>query len=403
MIIHVDRARDFVSMLSVPRDLYVDIPGFGKGRVNAAYYRGGPALTIGTLKQTLGLDITKYMGVGFEAFPGIIDSLGGVYVDVDRKYTDTPHWEMDLAPGYQLLDGANTLLYSRYRFDDSSDVGRMARQQRILQGIRDQALGWDLTFSLPGIVGDLLDSATTNLSSGELVELARWIIELDGSRIKQTIIKGPGRMIDGNAVIVVDQPTLAATVADVLTPPEEDPSQASEDGPGGPILAATGSEALRLALAAPGPTGSQFGSTPAALPDAGMWRSAQKSVPFPLQAPAFIPEGFAYAYRAPEEGGTYGIRAGDETKPCIRMAYRYRDTDLYLGVSATTWTDAPLARDGRRIESNGVIYTLVGTSGSVDHIWWEKDGVLYFISNTLMGTVTWQDLLNMAESMTPVS
>ena len=84
------------------------------------------------------------------------------------------------------------------------------------------------------------------------------------------------------------------------------------------------------------------------------------------------------------------------------MVYRYLDSDLYLGITATTWTEAPIASGGSEVESNGVTYTLVGTSGKIDHIWWKTDGVLYFLSNTLMYTVAEQDLLRMAESMGPV-
>jgi hypothetical protein len=84
------------------------------------------------------------------------------------------------------------------------------------------------------------------------------------------------------------------------------------------------------------------------------------------------------------------------------MLYRYRSSDLYVGITATTWTDAPVAGRGDEVESNGVVYTVVGTSGKVDHIWWKSDGVLYFISNTLMHTVERDELLRMAQSMTPV-
>ena len=105
----------------------------------------------------------------------------------------------------------------------------------------------------------------------------------------------------------------------------------------------------------------------------------------------------------PEGEGSYGIKVGDGTKPAVRMVYQYLKTDLCLGVTATTWTDAPIASDGVEHQHNGVTYTVVGTSGNVDHIWWEKGGVLYFISNTLMYTVSEQDLLKIAESMGPVT
>jgi hypothetical protein len=103
------------------------------------------------------------------------------------------------------------------------------------------------------------------------------------------------------------------------------------------------------------------------------------------------------------ERGTYDIVAGDASKPALRMIYRYEPggtkSDLYLGITETTWTSAPIAGKGEEVTSDGVTYTIVGTSENVDHIWWKSDGVLYFISNTLTYTVSKADLLEMAESM----
>ena len=444
MILHIDPKLDYLSILSVTRDLYLDIPGYGMDRVNAAYYRGGPALTIATLKQAFGVDVTKYLGVGFVSFPGLIDSLGGVYIDVDRRYTDTPYWKIDLSPGYQLLDGANALLFSRYRFDENADFGRMYRQQRILAGLRDQAQGWDKTLKLPGIVNTVMDSAATNLTADEMLKLAYWLVRLDGTRIRQTIIKGPGKLIDGKAVVVVDRATLTQAVTEFLTPPPSDtadgpsagasagaaaagpaaqtaagptasgtaPSEARQSGtgPGATFLEVVAAgDALRLALAAPRTAASPAATTTAtgisapAILDAAVWRAAQNTVPFALEAPTYLPDGFAYAGKTPDGDGTYAISVGSETRPAVRMAYRYHSGDLYLGISATTWAGAPLAGDGMPVQSNGVVYTVVGTLGKPDHVWWKKNGVLYWVSNTLMYTLGDQDLLTIAETMQPVT
>jgi LCP family protein required for cell wall assembly len=393
MLLHVDRRQDFLSILSITRDLWVNIPGYGQDRINAAYYRGGPALTIATLKQTLGVDLTKYVGVGFEEFPGLVDSLGGVYVDVDRKYTDTPWWKFDLAPGYQLLDGDTALLFSRYRFDENADFGRMARQQRMLAGLRDQARGWNKTLKLPGMVNTIMDNAITDLSPNDMLKLAYWLVKLDGTRIKQIIVRGPGKTIGGKAVVVVDQATLAQAVTDFFTPPPPDVSgQASSVAPParGRVLVAAAAPALAASLAA------------APILDAAAWQTAQQGVPFALQAPTSVPKGFAFGTKTPEETGTYGIKVGNGTQPAVRVTYRYLKTDLYLGFSATTWTAAPLASDGMAVESNGIVYTVSGTLGNPDHVWWKENGVLYWVSNTLMYTLSDQELLAIAEGMRPV-
>jgi polyisoprenyl-teichoic acid--peptidoglycan teichoic acid transferase len=407
MLLHIDTQQDFLSIMSIHRDLWVDIPGYGQDRINAAYYHGGPAETIATIKSSFGIDVNKYVGVGFGSFPGIIDRLGGVYVDVDRKYTDTPTWKFDLAAGYQLLDGADAMLYLRYRFDETGNYGRMLRQQRVLAGLRDQMRGWDKMLRLPGIVDTIMESATTNLSPDEMLKLAYWLAKLDGERIKQVFVIGPIEQIDGKSVAVLDKAALAAFVADFLTPPSAEPSQTAAPTPGASrpdgavtgatLLAAAGDDAVRLALATSTTT-----LLSGSIIDLEKWQTAQAGIPFTLEAPTFLPDGFKYAGKVPEDAGTYGLRVGDGTQPAVRVLYRYKSTSLYLGVSATTWTEAPLAAAGTVVQDNDITYTAAGTLGKTDHVWWIKDGVLYWVSNTLTYTLSEQELLQIAESMRPV-
>jgi LCP family protein required for cell wall assembly len=396
MILHVDPKLDFACLLSVPRDLYVDIPGHGKGRVNQAYILGGPQLTIQTVKEVLGLDIDKYVEVDFDAFGKTIDSLGGVYVDVDRRYQSTESYPIDLNPGYQLLNGANALAFARYRFDQNADSGRMTRQQRVLAAVREQAIGWDLPVKLPGTVGSVLDATATNLSANEILELALWLVKLDGERTRQIVITAPTQKIEGKAVLVADAETLKKAVTDLLTAPP-----AESAGGTGTSESPTTATSTATATTAKGSEPSTATSA-SAVTEREMWKTAQKTVPFALGAPAFLPAGFAYAAKMPAADGTYQIDPGGDSKPAVRVLYRYGSKDLYLGITATTWTDAPAAGKGREVVANGVTYTVVGTSGKVDHIWWKTDGVLYFISNTLTYDVSRADLLKMAESTAPV-
>lgn len=416
MLMHVDTRQNFMSLMSVHRDLWVDIPGHGLDRINAAYYLGGPAKTIATVKSTFGIDVTKYVGVGFESFPSIIDRLGGVYVDLDRIYTETPLWNFDLSPGYQLLDGASALAYSRYRFDETGNYGRMLRQQRVLAGLRDQVRGWGKTLKLPGIVDTIMESAATNVTSDQMLKLAYWLTKLDGQRMKQVFVIGPIEQIDGKSVAVVDQATLAGFVEAYLTPPASGSGQAAHDElpavepsdppTRAPLLAAAGDDAVRLALAS---TTTVLPATTAvpveqgSILDLAQWQAAQTGIPFPLEAPTILPEGFKYAGKAPAATGAYDLKTGDGTQAAVRVLYRYGGTSLYLGFSATTWTEAPLAADGKRVESNGVTFTVTGTLGKPDHVWWVANGVLYWVSNTLTYTLSSQELLQIAESMRPVS
>jgi LCP family protein required for cell wall assembly len=162
MLVHADPGQDYLSILSLPRDLRVEIPGYGIRKLNAAYALGGAKLTVATVEQLTNVDITEYVEVDFRAFGDITDSLGGVYADVDRRYyNDDPQWELiKLSPGYQLLNGGQALDYVRFRHDLNYDFGRMDRQQRFLTALREQAMGWNLPLKLPGLVRALFGNLT---------------------------------------------------------------------------------------------------------------------------------------------------------------------------------------------------------------------------------------------------
>ena len=144
MLVRMDPQRDFISMLSFPRDLYVPIAdGYGTDKINAAYSHGAD-VTIKTVEQLTGQPVNAYMIVDFTGFANLVDAVGGVYLDVDRRYYNknigtaaTNYSNIDLQPGYQKLDGANALAYVRYRHTDST-YSRDARQQLFLSELKRQ-------------------------------------------------------------------------------------------------------------------------------------------------------------------------------------------------------------------------------------------------------------------------
>jgi LCP family protein required for cell wall assembly len=161
MLVHVDPANGFISVLSLPRDLRVEVPGHGFQKINAAYAFGGAALAIETVQNVTGVDVDHYLEIDFNAFKDVTDSMGGVYVDVDRSYYyDGADYEnIDVTSGYQPLSGDAALDYVRFRHDQNNDFGRLERQQRYLRAIREQAMGWDLTVKMPSLVKSLACSA----------------------------------------------------------------------------------------------------------------------------------------------------------------------------------------------------------------------------------------------------
>ncbi len=148
MLVRIDPRTHLISLLSLPRDLWVNIPGFGMDKINAAYSDGGPKLALETVKQVTGLHVNYLIGVNFHSFTSLVNTLGGVYIPVDEAYVHTEaennalppgeRWSaIDILPGYQLLNGANALAFSRFRHTDS-DFYRTARQQTFLHAFEQK-------------------------------------------------------------------------------------------------------------------------------------------------------------------------------------------------------------------------------------------------------------------------
>lgn len=125
-------------IFSVPRDSLVEINGFGQQRINMAYVYGGYELTRKTVENLLSLPVHRFVGVDFAAFKELVDLVGGVEIDVDKRmlYTDkSAGLYIDLQPGRQRLDGEKALNYVRYRRDPLGDIARVRRQQIFLSAL----------------------------------------------------------------------------------------------------------------------------------------------------------------------------------------------------------------------------------------------------------------------------
>jgi polyisoprenyl-teichoic acid--peptidoglycan teichoic acid transferase len=142
IVVRLDPDKNATAILSIPRDLRVDIPGHGRDKINAAYAEGGPKLTVRTVKQLLMLPISHVVNVNFGGFQRAVNRLGCVYVDIDRRYFNADggpggYATIDLKPGYQKLCGKDSLDFVRYRHTDD-DFVRAARQQEFLRQAKDQ-------------------------------------------------------------------------------------------------------------------------------------------------------------------------------------------------------------------------------------------------------------------------
>jgi polyisoprenyl-teichoic acid--peptidoglycan teichoic acid transferase len=475
ILVHIDPEQHFLSLLSVPRDLRTEVQGYGHRKINAAYAYGGGALLIRTIQDRLGVDLDHYIAVDLTAFKAITDSLGGVYVDVDRPYDDG---KIVLDPGYQLLDGLNAERFCRTRHDQNIDFGRSARQQRYLSAVRQQVMKWNLPLKLPGLIKTIFQYADTDLSANEVLKLAYWVEKLDGNGIKRSQITGPTGDINGSFYILPSEEQIAEAVNDFFTPPTASEMETAEpatsatpitpttltptdlSGIAVDVVNATGrvgqgalvgvwldrqgtyvksistgglpvtgmglvqypgsrggdaqavAQALGIQLVEKssnvdritvilgqsfGMTGDQLSGTEATAKRLSSYQALQEKSGISLMAPTYMPLDYSYSYDR-----SYDLDTGDGTKPAVRVGYQLDSEDLYAGVSATTWTDAPLASAGLKLQGDGILFTAVGSANKTDHVWWVKDGVLYWVSNTIFADLSREQMLAIALSSVEV-
>ena len=204
IVISIDPQNKSVSMLSIPRDLWVSIPDYNEhNRINAAhlfgdardYPGGGPALAKKTVQYFLGIPIHNYVRINFAGFEKIVDTIGGITINVeqaihDDKYPDEHYGYMtvDIPAGVQKMNGATALQYARVRHG-SSDFYRARRQQQVLTAIKDKAMSLDIPLtSIPQLVVALGNAMSTDLSLADLEYLARLAREVRPENIRSGII-----------------------------------------------------------------------------------------------------------------------------------------------------------------------------------------------------------------------
>jgi LCP family protein required for cell wall assembly len=191
VLIRTDPDEHRIAMLSIPRDLRVDIPRHGPQKINAAYAFGGPTLAIQTVEQVTGLPVNHVMVVDFATFGEVIDALGGVAVDVPRKILSNkfecprstpaecerwPGWRFKA--GEQTLDGKRALIYSRIRENqlhpEESDFTRGERQQAVIEALLDKAVSFSTFIKAPFVGDDLVSPLATDLSAAQVLQLG-WV------------------------------------------------------------------------------------------------------------------------------------------------------------------------------------------------------------------------------------
>ncbi len=430
LLVRLDAASSTINLMSIPRDLQVQIPGFGTAKLNSAYSDGGPNLLIRTIHENVfpDLKVNHVVDVNFAGFSDLVDAIGCVYSDVDHRYYNQTapgpdnYSSIDIQPGYQRLCGANqaetgALAFVRFRHTDT-DLVRNARQQDFIRWAKDQYGVGKLLANRDQLIRIFGDHAQTDHglhTTDGLLNLFNLVLNSDGTTIKQ--IKFPADLQPCNSAAAPGTPTPACYVT--ATPQ-------SEQRVYGQFMAAGSQPAQTSSPSAPPRAAKPPSRIPtsgliADLPDGRSQAARLTRVKMPIYFPRLIKPGPA--------GSTYCLaltgNCNDGTEPASEYASSYprgyvihdqhriphaayRMTlalnpalGQYYGVQGTAWLDPPLlARPsavrtvaGRRLE-------LFAAGGKLTTVAWRTPQAVYWISNTLTNDISNPQMVTIAASLT---
>jgi LCP family protein required for cell wall assembly len=216
----VDPQEARISLLSIPRDTRVSIPGHSNIKINSV----APLTEMKKLQDVVsdltGVKVSGYIQTNFEGFKDIIDTLGGITIDVEKdmyyETGDTTDGYINLKKGLQKLDGSKALQYARFRHDALADISRTARQQVVLKAVAKEMMQVSTIPKLPWLIPQLTKAVHTNLQAADIFKLAKAAVQFDDAEIvSQTL---PGRFMDVDGISYWDVDTTQArdVVADLM-------------------------------------------------------------------------------------------------------------------------------------------------------------------------------------------
>lgn len=229
MVATLDPKKDHAALMSIPRDTRVKIKGHGWDKINAAYAygsaKGGPEagekLTQRTVEDFLGVNMDHYVVINIQAFQKIIDAIGGIDIDVEKRMYYEDPWDddggliIDLQPGMQHMDGKTAVTYVRYR-DEEGDIGRIKRQQKFMKACMDKITSPAIIPKLPNVISEVMSSVKTDLSFRQLLEFIGTLKEAQKNGLKTEMVPGKPLYIDGVSYWIPDLHKLRTTLAETL-------------------------------------------------------------------------------------------------------------------------------------------------------------------------------------------
>ncbi len=432
ILLRLDPDKGAIAVMSIPRDLKVEIPGYGTGKFNEAYAYGGPKLTLQTVKDLTGLPINHVVNVDFLGFVQAVYAIGCVYTDVDRRYYHSnegvdpseQYAEINVKPGYQLLCGKRALEYVRYRHTDT-DIVRSSRQQDFISAARQQISVDDLVFDQRGLIEIFTKYTTSDINDKEtMLEVMKLFIEARNSEIKQvhfpaelgpSYVTATPEAINEAVNTFLGIEASGGATANQEGAEEQEQDEAAERKQGGKKGKKKNKGAKKKPKKEPivkaKPTGDDE-LVPAR--EAGEMEAeiAARRVhgQFPIFFPTRLPSGAYFVESNPFEKiidpYVYRIADGLGKEADRYEAYRMvvvlekDDGTHYFGVQGIRgWPDPPiLDNPTETVEIKGREYKIFADSGRIKLIAWHLGDNSYWVSNDLLQSLSNDQMVGMARS-----
>jgi polyisoprenyl-teichoic acid--peptidoglycan teichoic acid transferase len=420
MLLRLDPDRNAIAVMSIPRDLKVEIPGYGTGKFNEAYSLGGPKLTLQLVKQMTGLPINHVVNVDFLGFVRAVDAIGCVYVDVDRRYFHSnaglppseQYSEINVQPGYQLLCGKKALQYVRYRHTDT-DLVRSSRQQDFISDARQRVSIKDLVLDQTGLIDIFTKYTTSDINDKEtMLQVLKLFLASRNAAIKE--VHFPAEL--GPSYVYASESAIHGAVNMFLgIEASGGPRGSLEDGKsnggkkqGGRKGKGKRSKREKPHIAKPKPPGSD-GLVPAREAGEAEAEAAARKLGsgFPVFYPSRLPSGAYYvesnSYEHIQDPRVYHLKDTDGNR---HAAYRMvgvlelSDGIHYFGVQGIQgWSDPPILSNPSLTKTiHGREYDIYVDGDRVKMIAWHRGDNSYWVSNDLLETLTNDQMIGIARS-----
>jgi polyisoprenyl-teichoic acid--peptidoglycan teichoic acid transferase len=387
ILMRLDPSKKATAMMSLPRDLKVQIPGHGTDKINAAYDLGGPRLTLKTVKRLTGLSINHVINIDFSGFYEGVNAIGCVYADVDRRYyNNTAAFAyINVPAGYQRMCGRKALQYVRYRHTDT-DLIRSARQQDFLRQGKQQIGVGGLVAKRDKLINIFGKYTTSDIRGrSEVLRLLKLAVFSVGQPIRE--IHFQGQITAGSeeqnipSYVTASNATVQRLVSDFL-------GVRDTPGPRG------GPRRHRRRK------GGDLGLENA--PDAGKEQAVQAvqagaGGSLPVFYPTVRTRGSLFA--GPPR--VYRIRGpGGKRYGAYRMVINRGVIGEYYGLQGLTWKNPPILDDPTEIRAiRGRKYELHYDGDRLRLVAWRTRKAVYWVSNTLTQSVSSRQMLGIARSL----